>query len=399
MAAKPTFAAGLDAGSHKTRLVICVLEDNRLRIVGSAAVESQGWLKGRIADQRALTDSILAALREAEAMAGAPVESVVVGMGGPTLRGANGRGVVELGQIREIEQRDVNRVVDRASHVQLLEDRMVLQLFPHDFVVDDHPGHVDPRKMLASRLEINVHLVTGSVQEHNSLIGAVNQAHLAVEETVFESLASCYAAVLPEERREGIAVIDIGAHSTELVVYHGDAMHLASTLRVCGDHFTRDLAQGLCISFEDAEMVKLEYGCAVSDSTPENILVELPTPDGRERKHAQRRFINQILEARSEELFQFVRTELQRVGMDHALVGGVFLTGAAARLPDLCDVAERVLVCNARYGLTQGIMDWPESMNDPEWSVAAGLAMYSAKLKSQAEQARESVGWLSRILK
>lgn len=399
MAAKPVFAAGLDAGSSKTRLVICVLENNRLRLVGSAAVESQGWLKGRIADQRAVTDTILAALREAEAMAGAPIESVTVGMGGPTLRGANGRGVVELGQIREIEQRDVNRVVDRASHVQLLEDRMVLQLFPHDFVVDDHPGHVDPRKMLASRLEINVHLVTGSVQEHNSLIGAVNQAHLSVEETVFEALASSYAAVLPEERREGIAVIDIGSQSTELVVYHGDAMYLASTLRVSGDHFTRDLAQGLCISFEDAELVKLEYGCAMSDNTAENILVELPTPDGRERKNAPRRFINQILEARSEELFQFVRTELARVGMDHALVGGVFLTGAAARLPDLCDVAERVLVCNARYGLTQGIMDWPDSMNDPEWSVAAGLSMYSAKLKVQAEQARESVGWLGRMLK
>ena len=399
MAAKPVFAAGLDAGSSRTRLVICVLENGRLRIVGSSAVESQGWLKGRIADQRAVTDTILAALREAEAMAGAPIESVTVGMGGPTLRGANGRGVVELGQIREIEQRDVNRVVDRASHVQLLEDRMVLQLFPHDFVVDDHPGHVDPRKMLASRLEINVHLVTGSVQEHNSLVGAVNQAHLSVEETVFEALASSYAAVLPEERREGIAVIDIGSQSTELVVYHGDAMYLASTLRVSGDHFTRDLAQGLCISFEDAELVKLEYGCAMSDNTAENILVELPTPDGRERKNAPRRFINQILEARSEELFQFVRTELARVGMDHALVGGVFLTGAAARLPDLCDVAERVLVCNARYGLTQGIMDWPDSMNDPEWSVAAGLSMYSAKLKVQAEQARESIGWLGRMLK
>src|SRR6267142_302166 len=105
-------------------------------------------------------------------------------------------------------RRDVTRVVDRASRVQLQEDRMLLQLFPQDFVVDDHPGHRDPRKMLASRLEINVHLVTASVQEHNSVIGAVNEAHLVVEETVFEALAACYAAVLPEERREGIAVVD-----------------------------------------------------------------------------------------------------------------------------------------------------------------------------------------------
>src|SRR5207302_5364860 len=185
-------------------------------------------------------------------------------VGGTTLRGANGRGVLELGFVREIDQRDVNRVIDRASRVQLLEDRMVLQIFPQDFVVDDHPGHRDPRKMLASRLEINVHILTCSIQEHNSLIGAVNSAHLSVEETVYEALAACYAAVLPENRREGIAVVDIGSQSTELVIYYGDAMHLASTVRICGDHFTRDLAQGLCLSFEDAELVKMEFGCALS---------------------------------------------------------------------------------------------------------------------------------------
>src|SRR5438309_9471322 len=137
---------------------------------------------------------------------------------------------------------DVTRVVDRASRVQLMEDRMVLQLFPQDFVVDDHPGHRDPRKMLASRLEINVHLITCSVQEHNSLIGAVNQAHLTVEESVFEALAACYSVVLPEARREGIAVVDIGAQTSDMVIYYGDAMHLAATLPIGGDLFTRDLA-------------------------------------------------------------------------------------------------------------------------------------------------------------
>jgi cell division protein FtsA len=399
MGAKPIYAVGLDAGGRQTRLAICVLEENRVRFLGCAAVESQGWVRGKIADQKAVTDSILTALREAEAVAGVSVESAVVGMGGPTVRGANGRGVVELGHVREIEQRDVNRVVDRASRVQLQEDRMILQMFPQDFVVDDHPGHRDPRKMLASRLEINVHLVTASVQEHNALVGAVNQAHLLVEETVFDALAACYAAVLPEERREGIAVVDIGSQSTELVVYYGDAIHLASAVRICGDHFTRDMAQGLCLGFEDAEMVKLEFGSALADLSPENALVELPTPETRDPRQAPRKFVNQILEARARELFRFVRTELARVGMDHALLGGVFLTGGAAKLPDLCDVAEQELQCQARYGLAFGIQHWPEALNDPEWSTAAGLAMYSAKLKSQPEYQRETAGWLGRILR
>jgi len=399
MAAKPKYAVGLDAGGRKTRLVICLLEDERFRVLGGAAVASDGWLKGRINDQRAVTHSILAALREAEATAGVSVESVVVGMGGPTLRGASSRGLVELGHLREIDQRDVNRVVNRALRVQLPEDRIVLQLFPQDFVVDGHPGHRDPRKMLASRLEINVHLLTASLQEHNSLVGAVNQAHLVVEETVFEAMAACYAAVLPEDRRDGIAVVDIGAQSTEMVVYYGDAMHIAATIQVCGDHFTRDLAQGLHLTFEDAELLKMEFGSALSATSPANSVVELPTPESREPRQAPRKLVLRILEARARELFGHVQSELARVGMEHALAGGVFLAGAGARLPDLCDAAEQVLQCQARFGLALGIKDWPEPLNDPEWAVAAGLAMYSAKLKQQAELQRDVTGWLGMILR
>jgi cell division protein FtsA len=398
MAGKHILGVGLDAASRETRMVVCALENGRLRWLGCAALPSRGWLKGRIADQRAVADSILAALREAETAAGVSVESAVVGMGGPTVRGANTRGVLELEYVREIEQRDVRRVMERASHVQLQEDRMVLQLFPQDFVVDEHPGHRDPRKMMASKLEVNVHVVTASVQEHAALVGAVNQAHLVAEETVFEALAACYAAVLPEERREGIAVVDIGAESTEMVVYYGDSLYLASTVRVCGDHFTRDLAQGLFLTFDEAEAVKLEYGGAVAEACLENILVDLPTPGSRERRDASGRFINQILEARSEELFRHVRLELARVGMEHALRGGVFLTGGGAKLPDLCDVADRILQCEARYGWAIGIEGWPDELNDPQWCVAAGLAMYSAKLKAKERLRRETAGWLGKIL-
>src|ERR1019366_3655249 len=170
---KPMYAVGLDAGSSKTRMVVCALEEERLRLLGCALVESQGWSKGSIADQQAVAESILAALEQAELSAGVSVESAVVGMGGPSLRGANGRGVLEMGSPREIQQRDVNRVKERAARVQLQDDRMVLQLFPQDFVVDDHPGHRDPRKMTAARLEMNVHLVTASAREHSALVGAV----------------------------------------------------------------------------------------------------------------------------------------------------------------------------------------------------------------------------------
>lgn len=397
MAEKIFQAVGLDLGSQHTRIVACILENSRIRFCGYGEYPSQGWVKGGIADQQAVAESIMGALAEAERTSGLPVEQAVVGIGGPTVRGANSRGIIDTGRPREIEQRDVNRAIDRATHVQLQEDRMVVQLFPQDFVVDDHPGHRDPRRMIASRLEANVHLITGSVLEHTCLVSAVNQAHLVVEETVFEPLAACFAAVLPEDRVEGIAVVDIGAHSTDLVVYHGDALQLASTLPICGDHFTRDLAAGLRIGFEDAALVKEEYGCAISSSTAENSIVEVPS-HGREPREVQRRYLNAILEARAQELFLHVRRELARVGMDRCLMSGLVLTGGGAKLPGMCDMAEGVLPCHARNGLATGIMDWPEDLDNPAWTVAAGLAMYSGRLKLQGELERQSVGLLGRIL-
>ncbi len=399
MAVKPIYGVGLDAGSRRTRIVVCVLEGGRLRFLGCGAALSHGWQKGRIGDQAAVADSIRTALRQAEEAAGISAESVVVGVGGPAVRGANGRGVVELGHIRAIEQRDINRVVERASNVVLQEDRMVLQMCPQDFVVDDHPGHRDPRSMLASRLEINVHLVTASVQEHTALVGAVNQAHLLVEETVYEALAAAFAGGVaggPAGGHRG------GGHRRAIHgaggVSRGGACTWPPRVKVCADHFTRDLAQALCVSYEDAELLKLEFGGALSDGCGENIWVELPPRDSRERQ-AQRRFLASVLEARAAELFQLVRAELARVGMDRCLMGGVFLTGGGARLPDLCDIAERELQCQARYGLPIGILNWPESLDDPEWTTAAGLAMYSAKLKAQTERQQEAAGWLGKILK
>jgi cell division protein FtsA len=380
-------------------MVVLMVDRSRVKLVGAGEAESAGWVKGRINDQAAVTESVLAALREAEATSGLSVENTVVGLGGPTVRGTNVHGIHNWGYLREVEAEDIDRAVARARRRQLPEDCMVLQLLPQDFVVDDHPGHVDPRSMLASCLEANIHLVTTSIQEHNALIGAVNQAHLMVEESIFEGMAASYAAVVPEDRRQGIAVMDIGAESTELVVYSGEAMCQASSIAIGGDTFTADLAKALRLSPIEAEIVKLDFGRARHAGCSENIWVELPTPEGREPAETRKRNVNLILESRAVDLFQQVRKELVRIGMERSLLGGVFLTGGGAKLPEIADVAECELSCQARFGLALGVEGWPDDMKDPEWCTAAGLAMYSAKLKDHTREQREATGWLGRILR
>jgi cell division protein FtsA len=212
-------------------------------------------------------------------------------------------------------------------------------------------------------------------------------------------MAAAYASVLQEDRSRGVAVVDIGASSTEVVVYDGETLLLASSLPVSADHFTRDVAFGLTVSYEDAENLKREYGCAILGLTSDNSLIELPSNEGRAMREATRRHLNEILEARAEELFLYVRNEFAKVGMEQALLEGIILTGGGALLNGMCDMAERVINCQARNGLPLGIEGWPEQLNSPLWATAAGLSMYSAKLKLQKEWKRKVPGIMGLVLR
>jgi len=156
------------------------------------------------------------------------------------------------------------------------------------------------------------------------------------------------------------------------------------------------VARGLCIAYEDAVHIKHQFGSARADVTAENCFVEVAS---REDRDVQRRTLNCILESRALDLFQMVQRELARIGMDGALMGGMFLCGGGARLEGLCEIAEEVLKCRVCNALPVGIEDWPDDLCDPAWTTVAGLAMYSAKLKSQHERQRQSQGLLSKILK
>ena len=397
---QPKYVVGLDAGSSRTRCVVCVLEDHRLRFIAASSVPSQGFQKGRLADLGAVSASMLAAIKEAESRARMLVDSVVLGLGGSMVESSQGRGVYEFGRPREITANDLAYAVELASRVQIQAGRMLVHVFPQDFTVDGRAGYRYPVGLMCTRLEANVLLVTTSEQEHEALIAAAHQAHLSVEDTVFEPVAAAYAAILPEERQRGAAVVDLGLHSTGVTVYDGDACVGAASMPISADHLTRDIVVGLhhyhgiSVAYEDAETLKREYGCAMLGLTADNTLIEVPLSDGRGSREITRRQLNEILEARAEELFDHVRLEIERCGMSQALLEGVFVTGAGGRLQGMLDMAERMLNCHAKFGLTVGILDWPQNFQDPAWTTAAGLAMYSARLRQHKSNRRRTPGLL-----
>lgn len=389
MAGKPRLATGLDLGSTSTRVVICALEEEGLKFLGYGEAPVQGWNRGRLTDQDALTESIRFALHEAELRAQVSPESAVIGVGG-SVAGVNSRGVYEFGRRRNIEPDDLRYAVELAARVRLEEDRQVLQVCPQDFTLDGRAGYRNPKGILCARLEANVHVVTTSRQEHEALVTAVHQAHLAVDESVFEGVAAAYAAVVQEDRARGVAIVDIGAQSTHLAVYDGEALLLATAIPIAADHMTRDISWLLKMNYDDAENLKREYGCAVTGLASDHSLIEVPSAEGRAMREAPRRQLNEILEARAEELFERVYAEILRVGMEQSLLEGAVLTGGGAMLAGMCDVAERVLNCQARNGLATGIANWPQHLDNPVWTTAAGLAMYAGRLKLKRDWKRAS---------
>jgi cell division protein FtsA len=384
---KTNLAVGLDLGSTMTRVVICALEQDSIRFLGHGEAPVQAWNRWRLAEPDALTESIRLALQEAERRAQASPDSAVIGIGG-CVTGINSRGLYEFGRKREIEPDDLRYAVELAARVRLEDDRQVLQICPQDFTVDGRAGYRNAKGIPCSRLEANVHVVTASMQEHDGIVAALHQANLAVEESIFEGVAAAYAAVLPEDRARGVAVVDIGAQSTQVVVYDGDALLLATALPVAADHMTRDLSWLLKVDYDDAENLKRQYGCAITGLVSDRTVIDVPTPEGRGVREAPLSQLNEILEARAEEIFERVYAEILRVNMEQSLLEGAVLTGGGAILPGMCDVAERMLNCQARNGLPHGIGEWPTDLDTPVWTVAAGLAMYSGRLKAKREWKR-----------
>lgn len=393
-----SLVVGLDLGSAAFRCIAASIDShNALRFLGGASVPADGWQRGRVTDPQAVAASILQVTRDVEMAAGMPVESIVLGIGGPTVRGINSRGSCELWPPREIVQFDVNRAVERACALQFREEQMILQVFPQYFTVNQNNEYRDPRGIPGSLLEANVHVIVTSKTEHEMIVGLCNQAHLHVEDTVFEPVATALASILPADRQEGVVLVDVGVHSTELVVYWREVLVHSASIPVGAEHFTRDVSKGLQLAAPEAELLKMEYGCALVGLTSDSSRIELPAVNGRQSREAGRRRLNFMLEARGRDLFRLVREELERAQMSEHLGGGVMLAGGGSLLPGFCDLAEQVLNCPARLALPIGVRDLPDTMNEASWSTAAGLAMYAARLRIQERQRRDKESFLVRM--
>jgi len=396
MSQQDNIIAVLDAGSSKVRVLIAEVIEGALRYRGHGIADAAGMRKGLISDLAPAAAAIDRAAVMAESSAQAVIERCVVAVGGPHIRGVNSRGGISLGtRLREITKEDVRAAVDRARSIALPADREVLHLLPQQFILDEQPGIHDPVGMVGNRLEVNLHISTSSASAQQSIITCVSKAGLEVTETVLESLAAAEATLSADERELGVCLLDIGASSSELVVFFEGSVAHTSVVPVGGDHFTNDLAVGLHVTAPEAEWLKCNYGHAVVTSVSQDSEVEVSGLPGYEPRVVRQRFIAEILEPRARELFQLLRDNLRQGGVLEAMGAGCVLTGGGARLPGLLETAESLLRVPARLASPVPLSRMPAALATPEFSVLTGTMLYAHR--TSANRAAENQGLRAKL--
>src|ERR1700756_4275430 len=377
-----SFLTAIDVGSAKTCALMAEFTDSGLRYRGHGVADSRGSRKGVIVELDKAVAAIQKAVEAAEDIAGVAIEQAIVGVGGVHVRGINSHGGISLGtRPREIGRDEIKQAVDRARAIPLPSDREILHLLPQEFILDHQAGVHDPLGMMASRLEVRVHMVTAATSATQNVITAVNRAGVHVDDTVFEPLAAADSVLRSDERELGVCLADIGAGSTELIVFQQGAVAYTGVIPVGGDHFTSDLSVGLCTPLAEAEKLKKVYGSAVVTLIPEGNEVEVPSVGDRPSRLMPQRLVAEILEPRARELFEMMRDALRQSGMFDLCIAGIVLTGGASRLPGIFDVAESGLRRSVRLSWPAPLAKMPSTLSEPELATVLGMANYGHRAR------------------
>ena len=399
MARREHYLVGLDVGTSKMAAIVAeALDDGGMDIIGIGVVEAQGIRRGVVVNLEAAVESIKKAIEEAELTAGVEIDSVHLGLSGAHLKAFNSRGVVAVaGKNREITREDVRRAVDAAKGVALPAGREILHVLPQDFMVDDQDGIGTPVGMTGTRLEVNVHVVTGSTASAQNIIACVNRAGVAVVDTVIEQLAASESVLTADERELGVALVDIGGGTTDLAIFERGSLWHTGVVTMGGDHFTNDIAVGLRTPIPDAEKTKRRSGCALASMVNDDERIEVASVGGRPPRVMSRRILSEILQPRAEELFHVLWDEIRRAGYERSLNSGIVLCGGGALLDGMAEIAEQIFDLPIRRGCPVDVGGLTDHVNNPAFATGVGLVKHAHRNQMRQQERSVGVGALSSL--
>jgi len=375
---KDNILVGLDIGTTKIAAVIGEIEESEeVKIVGLGTAPAEGLKRGVVVNLEQTINSIIKAVQDAELMAGVKVDSLYAGIAGDHIRSINSRGVIAVTRPdHEIRQTEIDRAIEAAKTVAIPMDREIIHVLPQEFSVDDQNGIKDPRGMGGTRLEVEVHIVTGSVTSAQNIHRSIKRAGYELLDLVLEPLACSKALLDPEEIELGVALIDIGGGTTNVAIFYDGCIRHTAVISLGGRNVTNDLAIGLRTPVEQAEELKKSYGCALSSLADPEEMIKVPGGGSKEQKEISRSILAAIIEPRMEEIFGLAQPEIKKTNFADILATGIVLTGGGSLLEGIEDLAEQVFDMPVRKGEVKRVSGLLDIAANPINSTAIGLILY-----------------------
>jgi cell division protein FtsA len=368
---------GLDIGTSKICALVATRGDykNELNILGLGITESKGVARGFINNVEHTVRSIKEVVSQAEQQSGVKIEEVVVGIAGDHVDYQVTRGII--GNLDEITEYDVKRVINEARSISLPSDRRILHVIPQEFIVDGQDQIMDPVGFRGHRMEAIAHIITCQSSYIDTIYRCVERAGLRVKEVVLEPIASSVAVLDDDEKEVGVALIDIGGGTTDIAIFENGILRFTSIIALAGKKVTDDIQKGLGVLQRDAEKIKKEHGCTYLPSINRDDIFMLPGIGGRKPKEITKSLLCQVIQPRMQEIFEFAFAEIERSGLRSSLGAGVVITGGSSLLRGTEDLATEVFGMQVKIGFPTGLTyGLAPEVENPIYSTAVGLALY-----------------------
>ena len=341
---------GLDIGTAKVMAVVAeVMPGGELKLAGLGVAPSNGLKRGVVVNIDATVQSIQQALKEAELMADCKITRVYTGITGSHIRGQNSTGMVIV-RDKEVTPVDVTRVVETAKAINIPNDQRLLLVEPQEFVIDGHEVK-EPIGMSGGRLEVKVHIVTGAQSAAENIVKCVRRCGLEVDQLVLNPSASSHAVLTDDEKDLGVALVDIGAGTTDVAIFTDGAIRHTAVIPIAGDLITSDIAMALRTPTKDAEDIKVESGFAKQLLADPETQVEVPGLGDRGPRMLSKQALAGVIEPRIEEIFSLVQQVIRESGYEEVLSSGIVITGGSSVMPGMVELGEDIFLKPVRRGI------------------------------------------------
>jgi len=382
---------GLDIGSHKVMAVVAeVMQDGELRVAGLGVAPSHGLKRGVVVNIDATVQSIQQALKEAEMMADCKISRVYTGITGSHIRGQNSTGMVIV-RDKEVAPLDVQRVVETAKAINIPNDQRLLLVEPQEFIIDGHEVK-EPIGMSGGRLEVKVHIVTGAQSAAENIVKCVRRCGLEVEQLVLNPSASANAVLTEDEKHLGVALVDIGAGTTDIPIFTEGSVRHTAVIPIAGELITSDIAMALRTPTKDAEEIKVDFGVAKQLLAAPEEQVEVPGLGDRAPRMLSRQALAGVIEPRVEEIYALVQQVIRESGYEELLSSGIVITGGAAVMPGMVELGEDIFLKPVRKGIPLYSGALHDMVASPRAATVMGLLEEAKLARARGQKAAQQAG-------